>query len=149
MKVLMVCLGNICRSPMAEGLLTDKVQDKGWTVDSAGTSSFHNGEGPDPRAVRTLKKHNIDISKQRSRKFEVSDFEDFDLILTMDHSNYEKVIAQAPNQEATTKVMPILDFLYPGEKWEVPDPYYGVENGFETVYDLLDKATEKIVEKYG
>jgi len=148
-KVLMVCLGNICRSPMAEGLLADKTQGLSWTIDSAGTSALHQHEGPDPRAVKTLKRHNIDISKQRSRPFDIKDFEDFDLIFTMDHSNYEKVIAKAPHQEAIQKVIPLLDLLYPEANTEVPDPYYGGAEGFENVYELLERATQKIVENYG
>lgn len=149
MKILMVCLGNICRSPMAEGILREKAQGLNWQIDSAGTSSLHEGEAPDFRAVKTLRKHQIDISKQRSRPFSEKDFSDYDLILTMDNSNFEKVIALAPNSEATGKVKRILDFIYPNQHEEVPDPYYGGDNGFDSVYSLLDKATDKIIEEYG
>ena len=145
----MVCLGNICRSPMAEGILKEKSQHLNWKIDSAGTSSVHEGETPDYRAVKTLRQHDIDISKQKSRPFSLADFSEFDLILTMDNSNFEKVISLAPSVEATKKVKRILDFIYPDQQEEVPDPYYGGDSGFDSVYSLLDRATDKIIEQYG
>lgn len=134
---------------MAEGILKEKSQHLNWTIDSAGTSSVHEGETPDYRAVKTLRQHDIDISKQKSRPFSLSDFSEFDLILTMDNSNFEKVISLAPSVEASKKVKRILDFIYPDQQEEVPDPYYGGDSGFDSVYSLLDRATDKIIEQYG
>lgn len=134
---------------MAEGILKEKSQHLNWTIDSAGTSSVHEGETPDYRAVKTLRQHDIDISKQKSRPFSIADFSEFDLILTMDNSNFEKVISLAPSVEASKKVKRILDFIYPDQQEEVPDPYYGGDSGFDSVYSLLDRATDKIIEQYG
>ena len=134
---------------MAEGILKEKSQHLNWTIDSAGTSSVHEGETPDYRAVKTLRQHDIDISKQKSRPFSLADFSEFDLILTMDNSNFEKVISLAPSVESSKKVKRILDFIYPDQQEEVPDPYYGGDSGFDSVYSLLDRATDKIIEQYG
>lgn len=147
MKVLMVCLGNICRSPLAEGILKKQVQDKGldWEVDSAGTSGWHIGELPDQRSIATAKEHGIDITEQRSRQLKAVDLEEFDLILAMDTSNYND-IRRLTDTEDSTKVKMILNFAYPKENRSVPDPYY--EGGFEGVFQLLDKACGKIIEEY-
>ncbi len=147
MKVLMVCLGNICRSPLAEGILKKQVQEKGldWQIDSAGTSGWHVGELPDARSIATAKQYGIDITDQRSRQFQQSDLDTFDLILAMDTSNYNDILRLA-NSEQATKVKMILNFTYPKENRSVPDPYYN--DGFETVYQLLDLACGKIIEEY-
>lgn len=140
-KILMVCLGNICRSPLAEGILKSKVNSNEVIVDSAGTSGYHQGELPDKRSIEVAKKYGIDISDQRSRKFLVSDFDNFDIIYVMDDSNYHNVIGLSRNDEDAKKVKMIL-----GEM-NVPDPYYGGEQGFENVYKMLEEACVIIASK--
>ncbi len=137
-KILMVCLGNICRSPLAEGILRSKL-DSNFIIDSAGTGGWHTGESPDQRSIETAKQNNIDISHQKARKFSIADFDLFDYIYVMDQSNYKDVINLAPNKVAKAKVALIL-----GDSKEVPDPYYGGQEGFENVYFLLDQACEEI-----
>lgn len=137
-KILMVCLGNICRSPLAEGILRSKL-DSNFIIDSAGTGGWHAGESPDKRSIETAKQYNIDISNQRARKFSIADFDLFDYIYVMDKSNYKDVINLAPDEAAKAKVALIL-----GNSKEVPDPYYGGQEGFENVYYLLDQACEEI-----
>lgn len=135
----MVCLGNICRSPLAEGILKSKLPKDQFFVDSAGTSGYHNGNPPDIRSIQVAKKNGLNISNQKSRLFERYDFELFDHIFVMDQSNYNAVICQAQNDKDAQKVKLILNF--PGSKInEVPDPYYGGDHGFEYVYRLLDVA---------
>lgn len=146
-KILMVCLGNICRSPLAEGILQAKLPVDKFKVDSAGTGNWHSGEKPDKRSIETAKNHGIDISKQRARQFKVSDFENFDYIYAMDMSNYKNILALAPNEQAKEKVNLILNELFSNENVEVPDPYYGGLNGFEQVYQMLDDACTKIASK--
>ncbi len=147
MKVLMVCLGNICRSPLAEGILKSKTFLKGIHVDSAGTASYHLGSQPDKRSIAVAKTNNIDISQQQGRKFAVKDFDNFDLIYAMDNANYQNIIALARNDDDTQKVSLILNEIFPNENLDVPDPYYGGKHGFETVYKMLDQACDAIVEK--
>lgn len=144
----MVCLGNICRSPIAEGILQHKIKTLNidWSVDSAGTSGWHNGESPDPRAVEIAKDNQIDISRQKSRKITLEDLDGFDLILTMDTSNYQNVLSLATNKSQKDKIKLILEYVYPGENRAVPDPYF--DNGFQNVFDLLDKATDRIIAEY-
>lgn len=137
-KILMVCLGNICRSPLAEGILRSKL-DSNFIIDSAGTGGWHAGQSPDQRSIETAKQYNIDISNQRARKFSIADFDLFDYIYVMDKSNYKDVINLAPDEAAKAKVALIL-----GDSKEVPDPYYGGQEGFENVYYLLDQACEEI-----
>lgn len=146
MKLLMVCLGNICRSPLAEGIMKEKIKAKGlnWVVDSAGTGAYHRGEQPDPRSIAIARKNGIDISEQRARKISSEDLDNFDLILTMDQSNYQNVRALARNQKQLKKIKSILEFVPGKAQNEVPDPYWD-DNGFEIVYDLLDEATEAII----
>lgn len=145
-KVLMVCLGNICRSPLAEGILRSKISDN-IIVDSAGTAGYHIGNPPDPRSVDVAKKHGLDISHQKCRQFTVSDFDEFDFIYVMDSSNYSNVIALARNENDSKKVKLILNESYPNKNLEVPDPYYGGQQGFENVYQMLDLACDQIVSK--
>lgn len=145
-KVVMVCLGNICRSPLAEGILQSKVSSNIF-VDSAGTANYHVGQLPDKRSIAVAKKHGIDISKQRCNHFSNKHFEEFDHIYVMDKSNYENVIKLAPSEEAKQKVKLILNELYPNQNLEVPDPYYGGEDGFENVFQMLDEACEVIAKK--
>lgn len=148
MKVLLVCLGNICRSPMAEGILRKKAKDNGIAIetDSCGTAAYHEGEPPDTRAQETISKHNNDISDLRGRKFKIEDFDRFDLIYAMDEDNYKRIIALARNQSDIDKVDMIMNVVYPGENISVPDPYYGGLGGFERTYEMLDLAAEKFIE---
>lgn len=148
MKILMVCLGNICRSPLAEGIMQHKIHEKkiSWEVDSAGTSHWHVGDLPDRRSIATAKAHGIDITYQRSRQFIPADFEKFDLILAMDSANYTDILRLASTATEKDKVELILNYLHPNENRAVPDPYY--EGGFEKVYQMLEKSCEKILEKH-
>jgi protein-tyrosine phosphatase len=152
-KILMVCLGNICRSPLAEGILDSKLPDGKFTVDSAGTGSWHIGRQPDERSIAVAKKHKLDISRQKGRQFSTTDFDTFNYIYVMDSSNYKDVVRLANRQEHKAKVQLILDELFPNENVDVPDPYYGLENGFESVYKILDESCEliakKLIEKHG
>lgn len=138
-KILMVCLGNICRSPLAEGILQSKLPD-GFIVDSAGTGNWHVGNCPDERSILTAKNRGLDISCQKARQLHAQDFTDFDHIYVMDASNYRDVLKVAPDDAARAKVKLMMDEVYPGEKRDVPDPYFGGQEGFEQVYDMLDKA---------
>jgi protein-tyrosine phosphatase len=146
-QILMVCLGNICRSPLAEGILASKLPKDKFRVDSAGTGSWHIGHTPDERSIATAKKNGLDISNQRGRQFSSSDFNTFDYIFVMDSSNYETVISLAKNQEHKDKVRMILDELFPNENVDVPDPYFGLPNGFNMVYQMLDEVCDVISEK--
>ncbi len=148
-KILMVCLGNICRSPLAEGILRHKLEQKGLNhivVDSAGTSNYHTGEGPDKRSAQNAKLHGVDISKLKARQFSKRDFDDFDRIFVMDTSNYNDVIELARDHSDKQKVEMILNRVYPDTNMSVPDPYFGGEQGFENVFMLLDKACDVIVD---
>lgn len=149
MKVLFVCLGNICRSPLADGLLRRKVKEQGLAieVDSAGTANYHVGEAPDSRMIATAKKFGTDISFLRGRQFIKQDFHEFDLIYVMDQSNYANVVRLASNQDERSKVNLLLNELTPDSNDEVPDPYYGGQRDFDYVYELLDQATDKVIEK--
>lgn len=142
----MVCLGNICRSPMAEGLMRAKIEKfkLNAEVDSAGFESFHTGDPPDFRAIREMKRHGIDISGLQSRLFRKSDFETFDRIFVMDSGNYNDVKSFAQNKDQMSKVDFILNITHPGSNKPVPDPYYGGDEGFANTYRLLDSATEQI-----
>ncbi len=149
MRILMVCLGNICRSPMAHGILRDIAKKEGLhiEVDSAGTSAFHSDEPADRRAQATMAAHHIPINDLRSRQVETADFYKFDLLFAMDTSNYRNLLQMAPTEEDKEKVKLILNEAYPHENKSVPDPYYGVEDGFEQVYEMLDLACHQFVER--
>lgn len=146
MKVLMVCLGNICRSPLAHGILEKEIgaQNLPWEVDSAGTSGWHNGLPPDIRSIEIAKKNGIDISQQISRLFTSNDFEAFDLILAMDSANYSNILKKSRNEEDEAKVKLILNYTFPGENRAVPDPYY--EGGFDKVFEMIEKAIIQMIE---
>lgn len=146
-RILMVCLGNICRSPLAEGILKSKLNPERFIVDSAGTGHWHVGDAPDPRSIKVAKKYGIDISYQRGRQFSERDYEDFDLIYVMDNDNKRNVLALAPDETSKKKVRLILNELFENENVDVPDPYYGGENDFEHVFKLLNEASELISKK--
>lgn len=151
MKVLFVCLGNICRSPMAHGLLQHKVEKAklNWEVDSAGTSDWHKGELPDHRAMACMKRHGIDISYQHSRPFVRADFDRFDLIYVMDKANLSDVMQMTRTDEERNKVHLMMSLVYEEIPVDVPDPYFGKEDkGFENVYKMLDEATDILLERY-
>ena len=146
-KILMVCLGNICRSPLAEGILASKLPKDKFFVDSAGTGSWHVGHCPDKRSIEVARKNGINISGQKGRQFKTSDFDEFDYIFVMDNSNFNDVNHLSENPEHKNKVHLILNELFPDENVDVPDPYFGATNGFENVYQMLDEVTDLIAEK--
>ena len=145
----MVCLGNICRSPMAEGILQHKVDSTGFDVeiDSCGTGGWHVGESPDRRAQATMISKGMDISQLRARQFSKTDFSHFDLIYVMDKSNYNDVVGLANNEEQKSRVRLILNESNPNSNIPVPDPYYGGESGFENVFRILDDACDAIISR--
>lgn len=146
-KILMVCLGNICRSPLAEGILQSKLPKDKFLVDSAGTGNWHVGKKPDSRSIAIAKQKGLDISCQKGRQFTIDDFPTNDYIFVMDNSNYRDVLALAPNREGRNKVSLILNDLFPDENVDVPDPYYGLEDGFSNVYEMLDEVCEIIAKR--
>lgn len=143
----MVCLGNICRSPLAEGLLRSKLDITKFRVDSAGTYGGHAGSSPDKRSIEVARKNGLDISLQKSRKLVEDDFNNFDYIYVMDSSNYRDVTDMAATQEQKDKVFKILDIAFPNEQLEVPDPYQHTAQAFDNVYKMLDKATAIIAKQ--
>lgn len=146
-NVLMVCLGNICRSPLAEGILKSKVDAKKIFVDSAGTGDYHVGDLPDPRSIKIAKKKGLDITSQRGRQFKTIDFDKFHHIYVMDTFNYADILSLARNEADKNKVHLILDEVFPGENVDVPDPYQGGEQGFINVYEMLEEACTIIASK--
>ncbi len=146
-SILMVCLGNICRSPLAEGLMRSKLNFTKFMVDSAGTSGGHKGEAPDQRSITVASKNGLDISKQQSRKLVEQDLENFDHIFVMDESNLMDVCAIATTDVQREKIKKILEVPFPGESLDVPDPYYGGDQGFTNVYNMLDQATDAIAKQ--
>jgi len=146
-RILMVCLGNICRSPLAEGILKSKVITKNIKIDSAGTGSYHIGELPDPRSIAIAKINGINITNQKARKFVVEDFDNFDRIYVMDAYNYEAVMKLARSESDKAKVDFILNAVFPNENLDVPDPYSGGDYGFKNVFNMLNEACEIIAKK--
>ena len=144
----MVCLGNICRSPLAEGILQSKLDANFFSVDSAGTAEYHIGELPDQRSIAVAKKHGIDISNQRARKFDVKNFIEFDVIYAMDKENYQNICSLAKKDVEIHKVKMILNEVNPSQNLSVPDPYYGGDHGFEIVFDKIEKACKNIIESW-
>lgn len=145
----MVCLGNICRSPMAQGIAEHKFAQKGLDVfvDSAGTSDYHIDHAPDPRAIKKSAEYGIDITNYRGRQLVKKDFEDFDRIFVMDASNYENALLLTTDPNETKKVEMILNLSNQNTNMSVPDPYFGAEDGFENVYQLLDAACDILVKE--
>ena len=146
MKILMVCLGNICRSPLAEGILAHKTKQLDVKVDSAGTAAYHIGELPDKRSIEIADKYNIDLKNQRARQFSRADFDEFDIIYAMDTNNLAHLISLAETEKEHNKIKLILNEINPNTCESVPDPYYGGENGFQNVYNMLNEACDKIVQ---
>lgn len=145
MKILMVCLGNICRSTLAEGILKNKTKNLDIFTDSAGTAGYHIGSPPDIRSIEIADKYNINLRNQRARQFSRADFEKFDIIYAMDTNNYAHLKALSKNQEEREKIRLILNEINPDLWQSVPDPYYGGEDRFQEVYNMLDQATDKII----
>lgn len=147
----MVCLGNICRSPMAEGVLQKKLKDNKLDgqveVDSCGFEACHLGEMPHPMSIRTAKKHGVSIENQRQRLFRVNDFDDFDKIYVMDGGNYRDVAYIARNEADMQKVDYLLNEVYPNSNKIVPDPWGGTERDYKHAFNLIDHACEAIVSK--
>lgn len=145
MKILMVCLGNICRSPIAQGIMEKKVLQRGlnWHIDSAGTSGWHDGESPDKRAIAASALKGVDISNQISRKITQSDLDNYDIILVMDSSNYQDVMRLCKNENQKSKVHLLLNFRFPGMNSPVPDPYY--DGKFNEVFELLDQSLDDVI----
>ncbi len=145
----MVCLGNICRSPVADGLLRKKVEEAGLqiTVDSCGTGGWHSGESPDDRSQENAMKNGLDISMLRARQIQQDDLDKFDHILVMDRSNRENVLNICTNETQRNKVKMILSYSHPGQDMEVPDPYFGTHDGFQNVFDLLNEACDRFLEE--
>jgi protein-tyrosine phosphatase len=149
MKILFVCLGNICRSPLAEGIMKDKIYRFGLDaeIDSAGFESFHVGDGADPRSSETARRHGISLDSHVARKFTTKDFDTYDRIFVMDRYNHQDVMRLARNENDRIKVDYILNLTYPGENREVPDPYYGGRDGFERTFGMLDSACHILLEE--
>ncbi len=140
----MVCLGNICRSPLAEGILRQKLDPKRFSVHSAGTGGWHVGDPPDQRSIDIASQKGLDISNQKAQQFKLEFFDEFDLIYAMDQSNFNDLQSLARNSVDQEKLHLLLDALFPGEDADVPDPYYGGPSGFVNIYDLIDRACEVI-----
>ena len=149
MKILMVCLGNICRSPLAEGILKDKAKKAGlnWQIDSAGTNGYHTGEPPHQLSQKVAKMNGIDICDQRARQFVKEDFDHYDKIYAMADDVIEDMRRIAHSHFDPSKIDLLLNELYPGKNISVPDPWYGPEPGYHKVYELIDRACEQIIKK--
>lgn len=150
MKILMVCLGNICRSPLAEGILKHKVDKKGlnWEVDSAGTNGYHTGEAPHRLSQKVASANGIDISGQRSRKFTAADFDKYDKMYAMADDVIDEMKWIAGDKYDSGKVDLLMNELYSGKNIEVPDPWYGPGPGYHEVFEMLDKAADAVIDKY-
>lgn len=150
MRILMVCLGNICRSPIAEGVLRHMAQQRGlnWKIDSAGTNNYHTGEAPHKHSQSVCKAHGIDISTQRARLFSAADLDKYDLIYAMATDVLEDIRYHARQKIDPAKVKLFLDEIEPGKRSSVPDPWYGNEDGYLPVYQLIEKTCAAIIDKY-
>ncbi|MGN6419273.1 MAG: low molecular weight protein-tyrosine-phosphatase [Pseudobacter sp.] len=150
MKILMVCLGNICRSPLAEGILQQKVQEAGlgWTVHSAGTNGYHTGEAPHHLSQKVAKLNGIDISCQRSRRFIPGDFQEYDRIYALAGDVLREIRRMAGKHYDASKVQLLMDALHPGKSLDVPDPWYGPEPGYHQVFAMISDACDQIIQQY-
>ena len=146
----MVCLGNICRSPLAEGILQERVKKAGldWVVDSAGTNHYHTGDAPHPLSQKIALINGIDISQQRARRFTTEDLTQFDKIYALAGDVLNDIQRITGNKFDSTKVDLLLNEQYPGKNLDVPDPYYGGEPDFHEVYELLDEVCDQLILKY-
>lgn len=151
MRILMVCLGNICRSPLAEGILQEKATLAGlrWQVESAGTNGYHDGEAPHPLSQKVARLNGIEIGHQRSRKIRPEDFERYDRIYVMGEDVMEDVKRIAKNKFDPNKIDLLMNEWQPGKNLEVPDPWYGPEPGYHEVFEMIEKACEAVIQKYG
>lgn len=147
MRILAVCLGNICRSPLAHGLFQREIDRRGldWTVDSAGTGAYHRGDPPDPRSIQVASTHGIDISGQRARQLTAADLTRFDKVVVMDATNYRDARELARTDDERDKIELIMNYAEPGRNGQVPDPYWD-DDGFAGVYDMLERAVVRFVE---
>ncbi|MET0394793.1 MAG: low molecular weight protein-tyrosine-phosphatase [Chitinophagaceae bacterium] len=150
MKILMVCLGNICRSPLAEGILKHKAAQAGldWTIESAGTNGYHTGEAPHPLSQKVARLNGIDICAQRARRFSAADFGHYDKIYALAEDVLDEMRRMAGSRFDAQKADLLMNELYPGQNRDVPDPWYGPEPGYHEVYQLIDQACDRIIEKY-
>ena len=150
-RILMVCLGNICRSPLAEGILRDKARAAGldWEIDSAGTNGYHTGEAPHPLSIKVARDNGIDISSQRARRFATADFQRFDKIYAMSSDVIDEMRRIAGRQFDASKVDLLMNEVQPGSNQDVPDPWYGPEPGYHEVYALIDQAADQIIARHG
>ncbi len=148
-RILLVCMGNICRSPMAEGILRHKARERGIAIatDSAGTINNHVGESPDARAQKCMSGHGIDISDLRARQIRPSDFHQFDLLLAMDADNLQGLLRIAPDAELARRAKLMMDYAPGHPLREVPDPYYGGQEGFEDVFAMLEEASDNLMDE--
>lgn len=146
----MVCLGNICRSPLAEGILQFKVQEAGldWTVESAGTNGYHIGEAPHRLSQKVALQHGIDISCQRARRFTAADFQQYDMIYALAGDVLREIRRIAGKHYDASKVQLLMDTLHPGKQIDVPDPYYGEEPGYHDVFELINEACDQIIQQF-
>jgi protein-tyrosine phosphatase len=150
MTILMVCLGNICRSPLAEGILQQKCKEAGlnWKIDSAGTNGFHNGEAPHFLSQKVANLNGVNISGQQSRKFIQEDFKRFDKIYAMALDIQEEIKEIGKDQFISSKVDLLMNEVYPGQNKEVPDPFYGAEDGYHRVYEMIEIACDAIIKNH-
>ncbi|MEO8403794.1 MAG: low molecular weight protein-tyrosine-phosphatase [Chitinophagaceae bacterium] len=150
MKILMVCLGNICRSPLAEGILQQKAFEAGlsWSVESAGTNNYHIGEAPHPLSQKVAKMHGIDISKQRARRFVPEDFDTYDKIYALANDVMDDIKKISKNKFNAEKTDLLMNEQYPGKDMDVPDPWYGPEPGYHIVFKMLEDVCDKMIQKY-
>jgi len=149
-RILMVCLGNICRSPLAEGILRDKARAAGldWEIDSAGTNGYHIGEAPHPLSVKVARNNGIDISNQRARRFTAADFQRFDKIYAMAGDVIDEMRRIAGRQFDASKVDLLMNEVHPGRNEDIPDPWYGPEPGYHEVYALIDQAADQMIARH-
>ncbi len=150
MNILMVCLGNICRSPLAEGVLQHKAAAAGldWQVDSAGTNGYHVGEAPHKLSQKVAKMNGIDIGNQKARRFSASDFKNYDKIYAMADEVIDEMKWIAGDKYDASKVDLLMNELHPGKNEDIPDPWYGTEPGYHKTYEMIDQATDALIEKY-